>query len=381
MAVIGFVPPEFFAQKTVPSAYRARDDWFRDSLPLQTPAGLVTSSASRQNPATGLFMADSSDYSEATQQTGQPGVSPKPQRGSWEWSRAVLRKILTVYIVVVIVLAFLQRSLLYHPSRAKDLRVARYQDVTKLFPDASDVRIHCEDGVEIGGWLLQREQKESRPLVIHFHGNAGDRTRRISWYQILRQLDVNVLAVDYHGYADSGGTATEDTLEIDAQAAWKYATQELGYSPDRIIITGTSLGGAVAVYLTARQCEANEAPAGLATLCTFSSMVDTAGYHYPWLPVGAILVDRFPSEDRISSVTCPVLMLHGDQDTVVPQRLGEKLFRAAPGRSKSGQEKRWMNLPDAGHNDVIAIGGREILNELAAFRAKVISPLKNEKDR
>jgi fermentation-respiration switch protein FrsA (DUF1100 family) len=162
-----------------------------------------------------------------------------------------------------------------------------------------------------------------------------------------------VLIFDYRGYAENDGSPSESGLAIDARAAWDFATQELHVSPQNIVLFGESLGGGVAVTLAAENCKAGTPPGGLILRSTFSSMVDAASFHYPWLPIRLALLDRYDSLSRIGEVTCPILMMHGDNDHVVPFSLGEKLFDAAPVESATGVEKRLVVLKGAGHNDVL----------------------------
>lgn len=300
-----------------------------------------------------------------TQPEPEP-TRPDPTR-QFEFLRKLLRKILTIYIVVIIVLGFLQRSLLYHPSTAESLSVASVPDVLRLYPDAEDIEIPCESGEIVRGWLLKKPAAalaDERPLVVYLHGNAGNRAGRTAWYQILESANADVLAIDYLGYGDSDGKVSESTLEISCDAAWAYATEILGYRPNQIVIGGTSLGGAAAVYLCSKQCTAGEDPAGLFVVATFSSMVDVASNLYWWLPVNAILVDRYPSDERAIRITCPVVVMHGDQDTLVKQHLGERLFESFPAASANGVEKKWVSLPKTGHNDLLSKSPHHIRDEI-----------------
>lgn len=286
--------------------------------------------------------------------------------------KKLLRGAVIGYLVVVIVLGFFQRYLMYHPRQAETLPVAAFRDVRQLFPKARDVRLTCSDGVEIGGWLLQKNpdlpgKQQSRPLVLYFHGNAGNRANRVNWYRIFERSGADVLAIDYHGYGDSGGTMSESALEQDALAAWKLATEQLGYQATQIVIAGTSLGGAAAVYLAAEMSHRGDAPSGLIVVASFSSMVDVASSIYWWLPVGAILADRYPSADRIGRVTSRILVLHGDDDELVRIRFGKRLFDAAPANSHSGEPKRWITLSGVGHNDILSSGGHIVEQEIAKF--------------
>ena len=291
----------------------------------------------------------------------------------WSAVKRPLRVVLIAYILVVMLLGFLQRRMLYHPSRDDRMSVALFPNVTNLFPAARDVRLTCSDGVSIGGWLLQQEtdpadsETSRRPLVLYFHGNAGNRSGRVGWYELLQALDVDVLAIDYHGYGDSEGSMNEAAMESDCEAAWDFALQELGRSPSDIIVMGTSLGGAGAVYLTSAKCRSGESPCAMITVATFSSMTDAGKAHYPWLPVRTILMDRYPSDERIGDVTCPILHLHGDQDRVVSDRLGQKLFEAASEKSASGIAKRWVTLPGTGHSYLTYTSGNRIRDSIAAL--------------
>lgn len=280
-----------------------------------------------------------------------------PKTGLWPFVKTVLRKLITIYIVVIVLLGFLQRKLLYHPTAAESLPVASSPELMKLFPGAKDVEIECANQQVVRGWLLRKQTAKQptldRPLIVYFHGNAGNRAGRGPWYQIFESVGADVLAIDYLGYGDSDGTINEGTLELSCDAAWEYATQQLGYQPHQIVIGGTSLGGAAAVYLCNKQCAARTPPSALFVVASFSSMVDVGSSLYWWLPVRAVLVDRYPSDQRAAAITCPVLVMHGDMDTLVKQALGQKLFDAFPATSANEIEKRWVNMPDTGHNDLM----------------------------
>ena len=86
---------------------------------------------------------------------------------------------------------------------------------------------------------------------------------------------------------------------------------------------------------------------------TFTSMIDAAEYHYPFLPVSMILKDRYRSDRRIPQMTAPLLMLHGTRDSVVSIQLGKQLFALAPEKSATGIAKTFVELKRADHNDMM----------------------------
>jgi len=284
--------------------------------------------------------------------------------------RRILRILIVAYTLVVILLGFFQRNLMYHPHRVRAIPVAQDQRLMRLFSAASDIKIECKDGVSIGGWLLQKERRDKdardirRPLILFFHGNAGHRGHRFDWYQLFHDAGADVLAIDYHGYGDSGGRMSESALEMDCDAAWHVATKQLGYQPSDIIVVGNSLGGAAAVYTASQHTKTEDSPAALMAVATFSSMVDVASSLYRWLPVKAVLVDRYPSDQRIAKVKCPIVILHGEADRLVYARFGRKLFDAAPDKSIDGIDKTWIGIPRVGHNNLAVEAGADVRQQL-----------------
>ena len=285
--------------------------------------------------------------------------------------------LLIAWILVVLLFTFVQRKMMYFPATARSLSVELFGELRETYPSTEDVAFASSDGNTIHGWWLHHsaDSGHNRPLVLMFHGNAGNRAGRISWYSILGQAGCEVLAIDYQGYGDSEGKPSQAAIEADAEATWQYAVNHLEYSPSRIIVMGVSLGGAAAVHLSATQSELGHAPAGLIAVSTFSAMVDVAASHYPWLPVRAVLVDCYQSDEKIPKVTSPYLQFHGDCDTVVEARFGRLLFECAPQLSACGTAKRWVDLPECGHSDMLYRCRPLIHQEITQFVASIAANL------
>lgn len=298
------------------------------------------------------------------------------------WKRWLLIVTMPMIGVLVMLVAF-QRSLIYQPFVEKSLP-------TKL-ATLPTVRVHdvvtrTEDGLDLRGWLIlakghvagtdkdvDAKLTEGRPVVLYFGGNAANRSYRTLEVATLADAGADVLIFDYRGYGDNLGDPSEEGLARDARAVWRFATETKQIEPRRIVLFGESLGGGVAISLASELSQKKTPLGGLILRSTFSSLVDAGAYHFPWLPVRWLLIDRFPSEQRIRDVTCPLLQFHGRRDTIVPFRLGKKLFAAAPEKSATGVPKRFVELPNADHNDVMETSGPDIAKAVREFLSLAVS--------
>jgi len=148
-----------------------------------------------------------------------------------------------------------------------------------------------------------------------------------------------LVALSYRGYGGSSGRPTETGLIEDAATACAFTVAR--YPAERIVLWGESLGTALAITL------ATEKPVGCLVLeAPFTSAADVATQHYSFIPVRLFMKDQFRSDSRVSKVTAPVLVVHGENDAVVPVALSERLYRLiqAP--------KRFTRVAGAGHNDL-----------------------------
>ena len=137
----------------------------------------------------------------------------------------------------------------------------------------------------------------------------------------LRQVGLGVFLFDYRGYGLSQGIPSEAGVYQDAWAAYRCLVDQLNLPPEQIVIAGHSLGGVVAADLAAK------VPARALILeSTFTHMGDMARYHYAWLPTRRLWADKFNAVNRLADLKIPKLFVHGDDDTVVPYKLGKKLL-------------------------------------------------------
>ncbi len=218
---------------------------------------------------------------------------------------------------------------------------------------AEDKWLKAADGTKIHAWFMQPLPRPEAPVplpeprlaVLYFHGNAGNIAQRHDILLRFASMGFAVLAPDYRGYGRSEGRPSEKGIYQDARAAWDLLTGELGYSPRQVILFGKSLGGGPALELAS-----TVRPGGLFVQSTFTSIPDMAGEVLPFVPK-FLVSTKMNNLEKIAKVTCPVLVIHSRRDEIVPYRMGEKLFAAAP------DPKKMLTLEREFHNDTVFAPG------------------------
>ncbi len=278
-------------------------------------------------------------------------TSPVENRRRSPWIRRCAL-ILAACIILPMIFARLENRMIYFPTR--DLEGTPSQ-VGLEFDDAN---IRTADGISIHGWWVPHD--EAKLTVLFFHGNGGNISHRIHLLELLRDLGVSTLMVDYRGYGRSEGRPSEEGLYRDADAALKHLREARGIPLDRIVIFGKSLGGAVAIDLAARV-----ETGGLIVESSFTSIKDMARRTVPILPVHLLVRTRFDSLAKMPSLRQPLLVIHGNRDEVVPFEMGRALYDAAEGT------KDFLAVPGAGHNDLEYVGGEVYRERLRTFLARL----------
>lgn len=257
-------------------------------------------------------------------------------------------------LVALLLLWLFQRRLIYFPLPEA------VPTVESTLRGADEVRLVTDDELQLGGWFLAAHP--SRGTVIVFNGNAGDRSFRAPLATELARANLSVLLFDYRGYGRNPGNPSEHGLAADARAAYAYVAARPDADAARLVYFGESLGAAVAVSLALEH-----GPAALVLRSPFSSLEEMGRVHYPFLPTGFLLRDRFDSIGRIGELTCPVLVVAGSRDQVVPFEQSRRLYEAVRG------PKRFVLIPDADHNDFALLAGRHMLDEVDRFLNEVLS--------
>jgi fermentation-respiration switch protein FrsA (DUF1100 family) len=255
-----------------------------------------------------------------------------------------------LYCLLALSMYIFQDRLLYFPNQPS-------RDYVKVPTDVGleyeEVRISTTDSVVLGGWFIPADK--ARGVVLFFHGNAGNISHRLDSIRIFNALGLDVLIFDYRGYGQSTGTPSEPGTYLDSEAAWRYLVDKRRYSPQRIILFGRSLGGAVGVHLANEQN-----PAALIVESTFSSVPDLAAELYPWLPVRSMSRFQYNSRQKIQSVTCPILVVHSPQDEIIPITHGRRIYSAAP------EPKDFLEI-SGNHNNGFLISGASYTTGLDHF--------------
>lgn len=276
-------------------------------------------------------------------------ISPKRQKwrkwlvGTWSWKRP-LKSLAFIYGCLFVVAVFFTEKLLFFPPSPS------YEDTSEI------IKLKTTGGDTIAA--IDLPARSGFPTLLYTHGNAEDLGDVLEMADGWQNKGFGVMAYDFPGYGRSTGTPRESTCEEAIEAAWNHLTISRGIIPSKIIIVGRSVGSGPSVWLAERKRSA-----GLVLISPFTSVFAVR------IPVPIFPRDRFPSLKRIPQVKCPLLVIHGEEDTLIPASHGQKLVAAA-----RVADKKFLGIPGAGHNDLFEVGGGVVELAILNFVIRICPP-------
>lgn len=232
----------------------------------------------------------------------------------------------------------MQRYLLF-PSDVADRALGKLKAPADYgLTDFTEVYFDAEDGEHIMGWV--HPPAEGKPIILYLHGNAMHIAGHIHRYQAFVNAGYGVFALSWRGYGKSEGSPSEEGFYRDARAAIAWLKQ--AYDEPKIIVYGESIGTGVAVQM------AKEQPLfGIVLQSAYTSIAVMAAQTYWFLPGIYYLVrDPLDSLSKIAQVSSPILIIHGEQDNLIPIEQGRTLAAAATSRMQ------FIAVPSAGHVNI-----------------------------
>jgi fermentation-respiration switch protein FrsA (DUF1100 family) len=217
-----------------------------------------------------------------------------------------------------------------------------------------NVYFTTEDGKKLHGWFFPGQISD--PVILHFHGNAGNLSHRLDLITHLLQRRLQIFIIDYRGFGKSEGSPSERGLYRDGLAAYDYLVKKEGLLPGKIVLHGHSLGAAVATEVALQR----DVKAVILE-SAFTSTRDMAKTMPLFFLVSPFLPANYNNLAKAPRLHVPKLIIHGDADEIVPMAMGEKLFAA------TAEPKFFFPVEGAGHNDTYSIGGKPYLDAIERF--------------
>ncbi|UYV64542.1 ABHD12 [Cordylochernes scorpioides] len=335
-------------------------------MPQQKKGTMIRSRGPKGADATPTAMDDGIEYKE----------KPKETKSSPIYSRRWFKVLAVLLVVVYVVIPLL---FLYYPPIRRHSVFLNYVSLSRVgnlsepaaygLKCAHNLYLQSEANVKLGTWNIQLPQDcqegnrfdPAQPVVVYVHGNAGTRGggHRVELYKLLTSDQVNlpVVAFDYRGFGDSTNVPPSARgLVRDARAVYDWVKRNGG---SQVIVWGHSLGTAVSVALVAELCKEGRCPMGLVLEAPFTKVSDAARYYpltiiHRYMPYfESVFVRSLESEEThldsealIADVKSPVLILHAEDDAMVPVHLGRQLFATA---QRKGCQVSMVEFPQYGH--------------------------------
>jgi hypothetical protein len=261
----------------------------------------------------------------------------------------VLLRVVVVLVALTLLVRWLEPRMAFFPIRGVQ------ETPAALGLPFADIHIPTADGETLHAWWL--EDPDARAQVIFFHGNGGNLSLWLDVLASLRRRGLSVLAVDFRGYGASTGKPTERGLYKDAEASLVIFRERLRRRDVPVLYWGRSIGAPIAAHA------ANvAAPDGL-VLETPMPDVRTVLRSNPvmWL-LSFLSSYRLPTSRLLEEYRGPLLVVHGDRDSIVPFSAGRQVFERAP-----TPQKTFVVIPGADHNDLHVVASERYWRSIDVF--------------
>ena len=252
--------------------------------------------------------------------------------------------IFAVYLVITLFLYFSQRKLLYYPT-------ANNYSGDRLVVLIEKVKIKTKDNIELLSWYHKKNINDYK-TILFLHGNAGTLEDRIHKINHFKDIDINFLLLSWRGFSGNNGDPSEKGIYEDARSAVSWLKNK-GIVEKNIIIYGESLGTGIATEIAQ-----NNNFAGVILESPFTSMIEAGSSKYPIFPIRLLLKDKYESNKKIKNIKSPILIMHGEADTIVPFRMGKKLYELA-------NEPKYSYFPK--YDDHMMEFNKDLINSINLF--------------
>ena len=234
-------------------------------------------------------------------------------------------------------LDILERKLLFQPQPVCGALP------TDLGLEYEETWCDSERGHRLQCWYVAGDRRTDMTWMW-FGGAGGNLSLRVGEFAAVRKhTGANIFGFDYGGFGNSRGKATVQNTAADARAALTHLRRTYGADQAHTLFMGISMGAAVSIRLAAESWS----PLAMALVAPFASLRDMGKLFYPTLTwSGRLVGNRYNSVTLIDRINCPLLILHGADDELVPLAQGRKLFDAARA------PKRLVTIHAAGHMNV-----------------------------
>jgi alpha-beta hydrolase superfamily lysophospholipase len=232
--------------------------------------------------------------------------------------RSIILIPLLIYVSLFFFAIFFSDRLIFQPHSSS------YKDTEKI------LKLTSKNGAQISAVYLPNNK--ARYTILYSHGNAEDIGDSRPVFEELRDLGFNVFAYDYQGYGTSQGVCSESNAYDDVETAYNYLTENLSIQSENIIAYGHSLGGAMAIDIASKK-----PVAGLIVESSFTTAFRVM------TQISIMPFDKFRSVDKIATVKCPILVIHGMQDNTITAEHGKELF------ARATEPKQLILVEGAGH--------------------------------
>jgi uncharacterized protein len=262
------------------------------------------------------------------------------RRKAMVWTLVALALVAGAFPAVITLLY--SRALIFHPTSLSSIDV----DALAARPGWSRVSLEVEPGVRVVG-LIRAASSSAAPQLLFFGGNAYDlASSQLVLEEIGAGHDFGLAVFAYRGYDGSGGAPSEVSLFADARKAADHLEAAFGVAPDRLVLVGQSLGSGVAAHLAGDLSAASRPPRALIMISPYTAIADLFEQRVPIVPVGWAVRDPFRTISAIDRVRCPVLLVHGDRDRLIPVSHARAL------KERLGDRARLVVLEGRDHNDL-----------------------------